>query len=192
MQITATQVIFDLIQVYGFDTFEIDQAKAKPVTLENDTTKQISEDESSPIVNVKQETYALLNENANETTNASSIILNALMMLLDGEVCQSTNRPFSYSTKEPGSSDIFVYFCLRGWIPNSSTTVVRIRKFHKMYQNILRFTFFFRIAKRSIGFLFIVNKCIASKSLSPVYMRKTPHLPDPGLLIGKVNFSHYL
>ena len=28
----------------------------------------------------------------------------------------STNRPFSYSTKEPGSSDIFIQFSTRGSI----------------------------------------------------------------------------
>ena len=121
MQITATQVIFDLIQVYGFDAFGIDQAKAKPVTLEDDKDKQSSEVESSPIVNVKQETYALLNENANEKTNASSIILNALMMLLDGEVCQGMKDLLAIQ-KEARSGDIFICYYLKGSIPNFNMT----------------------------------------------------------------------
>ena len=31
-------------------------------------------------------------------------------------MCHSPNRPFSYSTKEPGSSDIFIQFHTRGSI----------------------------------------------------------------------------
>ena len=65
----------------------------------------------------------------------------------------SLNRPFSYSPKEPGSSVIFIHFIqdvgLSG--ARASITIVLVRKYFKVHQNIIRFRFFLRVAKRSIA-----------------------------------------
>ena len=63
------------------------------------------------------------------------------------------NRPFSYSTKESGSSVIFTHFYTRRsmeWRKRAFITIVHVRKFFKLHQNIVRFRFFLRIAKRCI------------------------------------------
>ena len=59
------------------------------------------------------------------------------------------NRPSSYSAKEPGSSVIVIPEIRLSGV-RASIIIVHIRKFYKMLKNIVRFRFFFRIAKRSI------------------------------------------
>ena len=44
------------------------------------------------------------------------------------------NRPFRYSTKEPGSSDIFIHFIHEARLSGvgASISIVHIRKFYRM------------------------------------------------------------
>ena len=65
---------------------------------------------------------------------------------------ERSNRPSRYSAKEPGSSVIFIHFYTDvGWSGvGASITIVHIRKFFKVHQDIVRFRLFLRIAKRSV------------------------------------------
>ena len=51
------------------------------------------------------------------------------------------NRPFSYSKKEFGLSDIFYIFIRKVLLSGvkASGTIVHLRKFDKIYTNIVRF-----------------------------------------------------
>ena len=64
------------------------------------------------------------------------------------------NRPISYSTKEPGSSVIFIHFTheVRSSGIRASILFVHIRKFYKMPQNVVwfRLIILIRISKSSI------------------------------------------
>ena len=92
-------MIFDLILVYGFEAFEIDHAVAEGVqaakSLVEKTPEEGRDDEESVSDIFKengeeksQTSIMQLNFGADDTTSASSIILNSLVMLLDGEVCR--------------------------------------------------------------------------------------------------------
>eukprot|EP00795_Rhopilema_esculentum_P012294 gene12295-2941_t len=88
VQITATQVIFDLIQLYGFDAFETNKNSA-PVNQQQKNgfpeDDDSSEDGQSPTQNSDSEARSLLSLGTGEQASASEIILNALVVLLDGE-----------------------------------------------------------------------------------------------------------
>ena len=69
------------------------------------------------------------------------------------------NRPFSYSTKSLDRA-LFLYNFIREVRSSGvrgSITIMQIRKFFKVHHNIVRFRFFFRIAKRSIDYYQEVN-----------------------------------
>jgi len=97
VQITATKVIFDLILVYGFEAFEIDHAIAERVqgakSFVEKTADEGGEEDEESISDILKEngeeksqtSIMQLNFGADSTTSASSIILNSLVMLLDGE-----------------------------------------------------------------------------------------------------------
>ena len=98
MQITATQVIFDLILVYGFEAFEVNHATSadskstKDANEKNSEEDEENDDETSSVISSKSEEedqtdLMHLNLGTNDATaSASDIVLNALMVLLDGEV----------------------------------------------------------------------------------------------------------
>ena len=58
------------------------------------------------------------------------------------KISRRKNRPFSYSTKEPGSKVIFIHFIreVRESGVRASITIVDIRKFYKTLQNNIGFS----------------------------------------------------
>ena len=102
-------MIFDLILVYGFEAFEIDHAIAERVqgakSFVEKTADEGGEEDEESISDILKEngeeksqtSIMQLNFGADSTTSASSIILNSLVMLLDGEVCYYVSfHEFSY------------------------------------------------------------------------------------------------
>ena len=86
-------------------------------------------------------------------------------MATTGRATFALIRPFSYSRKKPGSSVIFIYFMqdVRSSAVRPSIAIVRIRKFFKLHQNIVRFRFLLRVAERSISHDFIPNNIACAK-----------------------------
>ncbi len=94
VQITSIQVIVDLLQVFGFEAFEIDHAQARPITMQQDSTCETPNDTTADdttadntITANPDDTELVTNASSNEEfASASNIILNVLMRLMDGEV----------------------------------------------------------------------------------------------------------
>eukprot|EP00794_Sanderia_malayensis_P004235 gene4235-4798_t len=79
VQITAIQVIIDLISVYGFGAFKINEAQAKPLNAATDSDQ--NDEASDDDVSNDEQT----NPREGAAIETSDIILNALISLLDGE-----------------------------------------------------------------------------------------------------------
>ena len=100
-------MIFDLVLVYGFGAFEInhemagDMKSAKSLVKENAEEDEEDDDEiSGNFRNTSEKDHQThlmhLNLGIDDNASASDIILNALIVLLDGEVNRFLH---SYSTK---------------------------------------------------------------------------------------------
>ena len=76
-----------------------------------------------------------------------------------------TNRPFSYSKKESGPSNIFILIYTKGSIEWRCSCYRHCShsKILQRYTNLVRLRFFFRIAKRSIGRIFVPSEVLMQK-----------------------------
>ena len=63
--------------------------------------------------------------------NTGALSLKFCLIFIAGEL---RNRPFSYSRKEPGSSDILIQYYSRGSMSGvlASIAIVYVRKFYKL------------------------------------------------------------
>ena len=89
VRVTATQVVFDLLQAYGIETFAAVKEE-KEEKGENDDNSKDAADNDEPIAEATEEDEEKdSNQEDNsddDTENAGKSILNILMILLDSEV----------------------------------------------------------------------------------------------------------